>query len=70
MYLLPREGYFKVAFMFGPKVFDTIMTGDIDSAIKKGLTDAKVYVEVRGLRIDVQDISTVTDIKKLIDIKL
>lgn len=56
--------------MFGTKTFDTIMTGDIDSAIKKGLTDAKVYVEVRGLRIDVQDISTVTDIKKLIDIKL
>ena len=70
VYLLPREGYFKVAFMFGQKAFDTIMASDIDSSIKKELADAKVYVEGRGIRIDVKDDAVFKDIKKLIDIKV
>ncbi len=70
MYLLPREGYFKVAFVFGQKAFDAIMASDIDSAIKKELADAKVYVEGRGIRIDVKDDVVLKDIKKLIDIKV
>lgn len=70
VYLLPREGYFKVAFMFGQKAFDIIMASDIDSAIKKELANAKVYVEGRGIRIDVKDVSIIKDVRKLIDIKV
>ena len=56
--------------MFGQKAFDTIMASDIDSSIKKELADAKVYVEGRGIRIDVKDDAVFKDIKKLIDIKV
>lgn len=70
VYLLPREGYFKMAFMFRQKAYDTIMASDIDSAIKKELADAKVYVEGRGIRIEVKDDVVLKDIKKLIDIKV
>lgn len=37
---------------------------------KKKLADTKVYVEGRGIRIDVKDDAIFKDIKKLIDIKV
>lgn len=70
VYLLPRQGFFKVAFMFGQKAYDSIMSSDIDGLIKQELSEARVYMEGRGIRIDVNDNSTLVDIKKLIDIKI
>jgi len=70
IYLLPREKYFKVAFVFGQKATNFIMDTQINNAIKKQLTEAKVYAEGRGIRVDVTDDSLVDDIKRLIEIKL
>lgn len=70
IYLLPRNGYFKVAFMFGQKATDQIMASDINEAIKAELMVARVYIEGRGIHIDITDASKLDDIKKLIDIKL
>jgi hypothetical protein len=46
------------------------MASDINPLIKKELTEAKVYTDGRGIRIDHRDTSTVSDIMKLIDIKI
>lgn len=70
LYLLPRNGYFKTAFVFGQKATDVIMKSDISDTIKSELQSAKVYAEGRGIRIDVKDDKILDDIKKLIDIKL
>jgi len=70
LYFLPREKYFKVAFVFGEKAVETIRAGRISKKIKKDLDAANVYAEGRGIRIDVNDGSVVDDITKLIDIKL
>jgi hypothetical protein len=70
IYLLPRDGYFKAAFMFGQKATDAIMDSDIDEQIKAELMAAKVYIEGRGIRMDVLDEKQLDDIWKLIDIKL
>lgn len=70
IYFLPREGYFKVAFVFGQKAFDVIMNSDIDENIKQELRDARKYAEGRGIRIDVNDEAVLHDIKQLVDIKL
>jgi hypothetical protein len=70
IYFLPREKYFKVAFVFGQKATDTIMKSRISETIKTELQGAKVYAEGRGIRIDVTDESGIPDIKVLIDIKL
>ena len=43
IYLLPRQGYFKVAFVFGQKATDQIMACDIDASIKEDLAGAKKY---------------------------
>jgi hypothetical protein len=70
VYLLPRDKYFKIAFVFGQKAFDSILKSEVSNEIKKELEMAKVYAEGRGIRIDVKDDDILSDIKKLIDIKI
>lgn len=70
IYLLPRDKYFKVAFVFGQKATDTIMLSAVSRKIKNELARAKKYAEGRGIRIDINDESKISDIKKLIEIKL
>jgi hypothetical protein len=70
IYLLPRDKYFKAAFVFGQKATDTILQSQISTEIKKELESAKVYAEGRGIRIDINDEIIINDIKELVDIKL
>ncbi len=70
IYFLPRDKHFKVAFVFGQKAYDVIMESDISDVIKTDLSQARKYAEGRGVRIDVNDESALSDIKQLIEIKL
>lgn len=70
IYLLPRDKYFKAAFVFGQKATDKVLGSDIADNLKKDLSAAKVYGEGRGIRIDITGKEILADIKKLIDIKL
>ena len=70
IYLLPRNQYFKVAFVFGQKATDLILESSVSEAIKSELKAAKVYAEGRGIRIDISNQLLLEDIKKLISIKL
>lgn len=70
IYLLPRDKYFKVAFVFGQKATMEILNSEISTDIKEDLEKAKVYAEGRGIRIEITDAKKLTDIKKLIQIKL
>ncbi len=70
LYLLPRDQYFKVAFVFGQKATDAIMKSGISDTIKTELENARVYAEGRGIRIDINNESLLNDINELIAIKL
>lgn len=70
LYLLPRDKFFKVAFVFGQKATDEILKSKIAENIKTELKNAKVYAEGRGIRIDIKDDALTSDIKKLIKIKI
>jgi len=70
LYLLPRDGFFKTAFVFGQKATDKISDSTINESIKDEIQAAKVYTEGRGIRITVNDKSNLDDIKKLIMIKI
>jgi hypothetical protein len=70
VYFLPRDGFFKVAFVFGQKAMDDILARDVSEKIKTDLQNARVYAEGRGIQIEVKDDSNLTDIKKLIELKL
>lgn len=70
VYLLPRKGYFKVAFVFGQKATDAILTSNIAPGLKEELQSAKVHAEGRGIRIDIRDRAVLDDIVRLIELKL
>jgi len=67
---LPRDKYFKVAFVFGQKATDIVFASDIIPEIKTELMQARKYTEGRGIRIDIINNLRIPDIKKLIEIKL
>ena len=69
VYLLPRDKYFKAAFVFGQKATDEILKSNAGKDIKEELVAAKVYAEGRGIRFDVDD-NNLKDVLLLIDIKL
>ena len=70
IYLLPRDSYFKVAFVFGDKAVEEIKDSWISNNIKTEIGEAPKYAEGRGIRIDVKDDLILSDIGLLIDIKL
>lgn len=70
IYLLPRDQFFKVAFVFGQKATDTVLKSDIADSIKNELMAAKPYAEGRGIRIPINNESQINDIKQLITIKI
>ncbi|CAM4260829.1 DUF3788 family protein [Flavobacterium terrigena] len=70
IYLLPRDKFFKTAFVFGQKATNQIMESDISESIKTELKLAKQHAEGRGIRIEIKDQSNFEDIQKLIKIKI
>jgi hypothetical protein len=70
LYFLPRDGYFKVAFVFGQRAVDKIISSHVKAEIIKDLQEARIYAEGRGVRISIKDSTLINDIKELIDIKL
>lgn len=70
IYLLPQQGCFKAAFVFGQKAVDQVLQSEISKDIKTELQQARVYAEGRGIRIEVKDESIIPDLKRLVEIKL
>jgi len=70
IYLLPRDRYFMVAFVFGQKAYAEIMQSQVSMKIRDELALARPYAEGRGIRIDVHDNSILPDIFQLIGVKL
>lgn len=70
IYLLPRDKFFKVAFVFGQKATDEILKSNVSEKIVKEISHAKLHAEGRGIRIDVTDTAVIGDIKELINIKI
>ena len=69
VYLLPREGFFKVAMVFGPAATEQVLSGNFAEKLKDDLRSAKPYAEGRGIRIDVTDEKILEEIFGLIRIK-
>jgi hypothetical protein len=70
IYLLPRDGFFKVGFVFGQKATDEILKSKIAESLKSEIKNAKVYAEGRGIRISVNNDSLLTDLQMLISSKI
>jgi hypothetical protein len=70
LYFLPRQGYFKVAFIFGDKAVAAVMASSVPEPIKTNLREARKYAEGRGVQLIVETEADLIEIKKLIEIKL
>ena len=70
VYLMPQASQFKASFVFGAKATEQAMEANISEAIKQAMSEAKVYAEGRGFRIEVRNAKAASDIKKLVDIKI
>jgi hypothetical protein len=71
IYLTPHNDRFTVSFMFGQAATDDILAHpDIPYEWKKLLIEAKVYVEGRGLSIEVTNSEFLSAIEELIKIKI
>jgi len=70
IYMAPRDKFFLVSFVFGEKAAKQALESGISDEIKKIISSAKVYAEGRGFRIEVRKSKCLSDIKKLVKIKL
>jgi Protein of unknown function (DUF3788) len=70
LYLLPRDGYFLTAFVFGEKATGAVRAGDVPAAVVTALNAARVYAEGRGIRLDTRTPQDVATMKKLAAIKM
>jgi hypothetical protein len=64
------DGYFRISFVFGDKVVNTIMDSNVSDVTKKTLSEARKYAEGRGISFEIFDSSHLDDIQKLIKIKI
>jgi hypothetical protein len=70
VYLLPRDKFFKVAFVFGKIAFYEIVESHINESIKNELMMTKEYAEGRGIRLAITNENQLKDIHFLIETKI
>ena len=70
MFVGPEDGYFRVAFAFGQKAYLEIIESNLSDEIKQQITNGKVYVEGRPLRLEIRNQSDAEPLRQLIKIKL
>lgn len=70
IYLLPRDGFFKAALVFGQKATDEVLSSNVSEDIKTELQNARPYAEGRGIRIPIKNSRQIPGIKMLVDIKI
>ena len=70
LYLLPREGHFLTAFVFGEKATAAVRASDVPAAMVTALNDARPYAEGRGVRLETRTRQDVATMKKLAAIKM
>jgi len=71
LFVVPCQGYFKVAFTFGEKAINLIEESNkIPEVIKIGLATTKKYVEGKTIQIEVKKSQDYQTILELIKIKL
>jgi hypothetical protein len=70
LYLLPRDGHFLTAFVFGEKATAAVRASDVPAAVVTALNEARVYAEGRGIRLETRTLQDVATMKKLAAIKM
>lgn len=70
LYLLPGEGGFRCAFVFGGKATEAARRSKLPKAVLKAIDEAPVYAEGRGFRLEVRSEKDIATIEALAAIKM
>ena len=70
VYLLPRDGHFLCAYVFGEKATEAARRAKLPKDVVKIIEEAKVYAEGRGFRLEVKTKKDLEAMKKLAAIKM
>jgi hypothetical protein len=70
VYLIPTEGGFLAALVFGERAVDAIRAARLPAAVKRLVEQATPYVEGRGIRLAVRSPATVRLVERLVALKL
>ena len=70
LYLLPGEGGFRCAFVFGGKATEAARQAKLPKTVLKAIEEAPVYVEGRGFRLEVRTAKDIETMKMLAAIKM
>ncbi|WP_185154066.1 DUF3788 family protein [Fulvivirga sp. M361] len=70
LFIVPCPHYFRVAFTLGDKAADLVFNSDLPESIKKGLSEAKKYIEGRTIQTQVNTQGDLDNVLKLIQLKL
>lgn len=69
VYLVPMAGQMLVGVVLGQRAYELAMESDLPAPVKKMLSDAKPYVEGRGIRFTPRSMKDVASIVKLVQLK-
>ncbi|MDQ0359684.1 DUF3788 family protein [Breznakia pachnodae] len=69
-YILPRENYFEVSFVFGDRAVEALEASELADNLKKELREARKYMEGRGISISLQADSNLKDVLLLLKAKV
>ncbi len=69
-FMKPEESAFMVAFVFGDKAVAEVGKSKLPENIKTELSEAKKYMEGRGLRVHVKTKDDLEIVKNLVEIKV
>jgi hypothetical protein len=71
MYFTPLDNSFRVAFALGQAATDALLINPtIPPELKKELLEAPVYMEGRGLRIEITSVEQLPIVKEIIKLKM
>jgi hypothetical protein len=70
IYFLPRDGFFKVAFVFGEKAIEEVQRSTINPNLIEELIYAKKYAEGKGIRFSVTTKEETMDALEFLRVKL
>lgn len=70
VYLLPRDGHFLCAFVYGGKATEAARNAILPKAVLKAIDEAPVYAEGRGFRLKVRTGKDLAAMKTLAAVKM
>lgn len=62
-------GWFVVAFVLGARTTEAALTARLPAAVKRQITEARVYAEGRGVRFEVKTKADLKPVQQLLEIK-